>query len=220
MSASPFLLMKLVDNGKAIMNDASLHTDDPWPLGTNEVSGGGYMRSLILWRATIVNGPQASADTDLMTFRGPPGTVVTHVIAWYNTGGAPMPIFGIPVMSPVTIDDTGLMTLALSYTERNGSGVAPLGVSGLTALLRAGGETELVRTRNGSVIHRATCTRTGNNFEPWYLARGLTEKQLAGLVAISNYKTCGICKPIDPELVEHARAAKDTIAEALEGDEE
>ena len=63
----------------------SLHTADPGQTGTNEVTGGSYVRKAVTFTAGAL---KASANSGDVEFTGMPTITVTHIGLWSaSTGG-------------------------------------------------------------------------------------------------------------------------------------
>lgn len=64
----------------------SLHAGDPGETGTNEVTGGSYIRKVATFNSAAT---KATSNVAAVTYTGMPATTVTHVGIWSaDTGGA------------------------------------------------------------------------------------------------------------------------------------
>jgi hypothetical protein len=56
--------------------------------------------------------------------------------------------------------------------------------------------TRLVRTRDGTMIHRGGCAHLGDKSVPWLWADGVSYGEICYAVAYFGYQTCGHCHPL------------------------
>lgn len=57
-------------------------------------------------------------------------------------------------------------------------------------------ESRFVRTKKGTVIHRADCGLRGRDAVPWRWADAVSDSDIRSVIVMHEYKVCRICKPL------------------------